>query len=252
MTATPHIFLIGHPGAGKMVLAKALSQKLGWDLVDLDFGLEHRFATSLQNSLGKDGSEQFYKHYHQLLQQCESQPFCIINCDPCIVDNPIVRAFFNDKFVVFVDVDLETQIFRYEQSIMPTMHKETFKNMLSSLHDQRDRHHERLATVSVNTAEGNLEQHTIKIVKALEPTSKRKISHKQRHQFHKDGQSSITLTDQQAQCLASLVSGKSSKEIARELKISYRTVEGHIANLQELLGCQNSKELINLYHTYNS
>jgi len=45
-----------------------------------------------------------------------------------------------------------------------------------------------------------------------------------------------------------LAQGKSAKEIAQQLDISYRTVEGYIEKIMELLGCTSSKELIALYH----
>jgi len=45
-----------------------------------------------------------------------------------------------------------------------------------------------------------------------------------------------------------LAQGKSSKEIARMMNISYRTVEGYLAQAMEQLGCVSSKELIALYH----
>jgi shikimate kinase len=58
----------------------------------------------------------------------------------------------------------------------------------------------------------------------------------------------VQLSPQQALCLKNLAQGKSAKEIARELHISFRTVEGTLAKLMELLGCASSKALIALYH----
>lgn len=58
----------------------------------------------------------------------------------------------------------------------------------------------------------------------------------------------MQLGTQQALCLKHLAQGKSAKEIARELHISFRTVEGTLAKVMEILGCASSKELIALYH----
>lgn len=52
------------------------------------------------------------------------------------------------------------------------------------------------------------------------------------------------LTGQQENCLFLLIRGKTSKEIAKILGISYRTVEAHIAAIKHLLNCQNKSELI--------
>jgi shikimate kinase len=49
-------------------------------------------------------------------------------------------------------------------------------------------------------------------------------------------------------CLKLLVQGKTAKEIAQDMHISYRTVEDYIAKTIELLGCTSSKELIALYY----
>lgn len=66
--------------------------------------------------------------------------------------------------------------------------------------------------------------------------------------FHKSSHLPMRLTGQQAVCVRLLAQGKSSKEIARDINISYRTVEGTLAKTMELLGCSSSKELIVLYH----
>lgn len=65
--------------------------------------------------------------------------------------------------------------------------------------------------------------------------------------LHKTKHTPVHLSEQQAYCLKLLAQGKSSKEIAKQLAISPRTVEGYIAKMIEKLGCNTSKELINLY-----
>ena len=57
----------------------------------------------------------------------------------------------------------------------------------------------------------------------------------------------VRISEQQAICLKHLSQGKSAKEIAREMDISYRTVEVYIAQLKEKLECDSSKDLISLY-----
>lgn len=52
------------------------------------------------------------------------------------------------------------------------------------------------------------------------------------------------LTGQQENCLFLLIRAKTSKEIAKILRISYRTVEAHIAAIKHTLNCQNKSELI--------
>lgn len=64
---------------------------------------------------------------------------------------------------------------------------------------------------------------------------------------HKGKQKSIQLSNQQEKCLRLLVLGLSAKQIALKLKISYRTVEHHVAIIKRILGCQNTKEVIASY-----
>jgi len=54
----------------------------------------------------------------------------------------------------------------------------------------------------------------------------------------------IALTSRQADCLVQLALGKSAKQIANEFHISVRTVEHHIENIKNRLGCESKSELI--------
>jgi DNA-binding CsgD family transcriptional regulator len=55
-----------------------------------------------------------------------------------------------------------------------------------------------------------------------------------------------TLTDRERVVLAQIVKGASSKEAARVLGISPRTVEFHLANIMQKLGAKNTAELVRL------
>lgn len=57
----------------------------------------------------------------------------------------------------------------------------------------------------------------------------------------------IYLAPQRARCLTHLTQGKTSKEIAKLMKLSPRTVENYIAKLKHELNCKTSKELIANY-----
>lgn len=52
------------------------------------------------------------------------------------------------------------------------------------------------------------------------------------------------LTNKQLSCVTHLIDGKSAKEIAKTLGISYRTVEGHITKLNARFNCHTKTELI--------
>lgn len=54
-----------------------------------------------------------------------------------------------------------------------------------------------------------------------------------------DGSLNQTLTERQRECLEAVARGLTSKEIARELNLSHKTVDQHIAIAMERLGAKN-------------
>jgi DNA-binding CsgD family transcriptional regulator len=51
------------------------------------------------------------------------------------------------------------------------------------------------------------------------------------------------LTKRERECLFYLLHGKSAKEIARVLKISFKTVEMHTCHIKDKLNCRNKSQL---------
>ena len=64
MTKPKRIIIVGHMGAGKSLLAKALAEKLHWKYVDANLGLERFIGKRLHEILGQAGEE--------ALHQCEA------------------------------------------------------------------------------------------------------------------------------------------------------------------------------------
>ncbi len=58
--------------------------------------------------------------------------------------------------------------------------------------------------------------------------------------------SGIYLTPRECDCLCALASGRTVKTVARELKLSHRTVEFYLKNLKAKFGCANKGELLAL------
>lgn len=55
---------------------------------------------------------------------------------------------------------------------------------------------------------------------------------------------SINLTRQESHCLQGIMAGKTSKMIAKDLQISFRTVEYYIENIKKKSGCKNRFEIL--------
>ena len=59
------------------------------------------------------------------------------------------------------------------------------------------------------------------------------------------------LSKQHMNCLNLLAMGFSAKEIAGQLNLSRRTVESYLAQVRQVYGCRNSKELLAIYYNYH-
>lgn len=66
--------------------------------------------------------------------------------------------------------------------------------------------------------------------------------------LHKDTHKPVLLAPQQIKCLKLLALGKSTKQIADEMQLAYRTVCHYLERVRRLLGCRSSKELIAYYY----
>ncbi len=251
MTQYKRVFLIGHPGAGKGLVGKALADKLGWRFVDADFGLEMK--------IGRNRADMMGNHSHSSFDDCESsilahqlgQENLVVTTDAGIVLNEKNRQLLSQEFVVYLRVSTAIQMertLRQLETLLPLDNKVAF---FEQLHQERDKLYERVATFSINTDNSALEEHVATIAQRIlkEPTV---ISSENKKIevvfFHQNLHIPVHLTPQQAKCFKLLAQGKSAKEIAQVMNISYRTVEGNLAKTMELLGCASSKELVALYH----
>lgn len=244
------IFIIGHPGAGKGLLAKTLAEKLGWKFVDADFGLEFNIGRNLVDIVGKQGADKFHDCESEILTTL-SKENVVVATDGAVICSEENRNFLSSQFTVYVNVSTPVQLERI--SIKPMSLLDTdLKQFLDKLHQERDSLYEEVSSLSINSDDNALQKHVDVILEALEIDENKngqlKLADKDLIFLHKSLHTPVRLTEQQAVCLKLLAQGKSSKEIANQMKISYRTVEGYIANTMELLGCSSSKELIALYH----
>lgn len=67
------------------------------------------------------------------------------------------------------------------------------------------------------------------------------------HIIHKQSDIPIYLSRQQSICLALLMQGKTAKEIAIHMNLSFRTVQHYFERIRKILGCVSNKALIISY-----
>jgi DNA-binding CsgD family transcriptional regulator len=59
----------------------------------------------------------------------------------------------------------------------------------------------------------------------------------------------IQLSPREISCIHYLLKGKTAKEIANHLNLSYRTIEYYLENIRNKTGCRNKYELIAHFST---
>lgn len=252
MNKFKRIFIIGHPGSGKALFAKTLADKLGWQFIDADFGLEILIGRSLTDIIGKQGEDAFYHCEYEILHSLCSKENIVVATDASIVCHKNNRKLLASEFTVYLQVSSMVQVERTSRNPMPLLATD-FKTLMDKLHHERDVLYDQVARLAINTDDSVLETHiqsVVKIVLGEEKIASDQIvlDKKDFVFFHKNRHVPVYLSEQQATCLKLLAQGKTSKEIAREMHISYRTVEKYLARTMEILGCTSSKELIALYH----
>lgn len=250
MKKTNRIIIVGHPGAGKAVLGNAIAEKLGWNFVDADYGIEVRTGALVNEILGEAGTRSLRAMEKRILTQQPDQS--VIVTDVGIVLSEENRAYLKNEYVVFVTLSFAVQLERMSRHVNSLLNNTDREKLLADLHE-RDVWFNDIANITINTDNGDLHTHVNAVLKDadLTPTvsmsNKVKLENSDMVLYHYQTHQPVQLTEQQAICLKLLAQGKSAKEIGITLDISYRTVEGHLSKTMELLGCGSSKELISLY-----
>ncbi|USQ13459.1 shikimate kinase [Legionella lytica] len=251
MNSSTRIFIVGHPGAGKALLAKTIAERLGWHYIDADTGLEYFSGLSMNEMLGELGTKNFLNCQKNVLTSLLKREHIVVTTDATIACHDEISQLLSDEHVIYLQVNLPIQMKRLAKSQQPFLLDDMLEKFLQKLHVQRNHLYEKMATLKINSNDHNLEAHVDSVLQLLassidKPSSALNIT--ERCFYHKQSHELTQLTEQQANCLKLLAQGKTSKEIAKRLSISFRTVEANMAKIMQILGCSSSKELIALYH----
>ncbi|STX55637.1 shikimate kinase [Legionella beliardensis] len=246
------IFIVGQPAAGKAYFGKHLAERLGYQFIDADMGLEHRIGLSINEILGQAGLKQ-YEHTQEIIFSSLSKQSGVVVGLDCYIGNTLkIRDYLKGACVIFLKVTLETQVRRAGSRHEPLTSEHNFEDMLKALHNERNDYYHQISDVVLSADEGNvnkhiddilayLKQNDFTLVKPAELTDKELVYFKYKTDIP------VRISKQQAISLRYLSMGKTAKEIAGEMDISYRTVEVYIAQLKEKLECDSNKDLINIY-----
>jgi shikimate kinase len=206
----------------------------------------------LSDIVGKQGEKDFHHCENQILTAQLSKHNIVLTTDASVVDDEKNRKLLSSEFVVYLKVSTPIQLERLSRNSEELLPIIDLKSFLNKLHDERDDMYEQVSSLTISSDNSALESHVQSIVKVVigdEMSAKNSTLNKNDLIFfHKSLHTPVKLIEQQASCLKLLSQGKSSKQIAQDLDISYRTVEDYLAKAMDQLGCASSKELIALYH----
>lgn len=167
MSKTKRIFIVGHSGAGKGVLAQALAEKLGWKYTDADFALAPSVGRTMSEIIGDKGEEAFYHCLTEILSSQREQENIVVTTDDSIVCNEKNRELLSSEFTVYLQVSPSVQLERISHN-RPLLPVPDYKAFLAVLRKERDGLYEEVASFSLSSDDGAIDDHVLGIIKAME------------------------------------------------------------------------------------
>jgi len=161
------IFLVGHSGAGKGILAERVAERLDWTHVNLDYALEPAIGQSMVETLGEEGKKRFLKTLTDMLQFQTTMENRVIVTDDAIVFRQEARKILTNELTDFIDVSLKTQCERLSTS-RPYLPVENYSDYLKSLRSTRDEFYKQVASFSLSSDDGDIDKHVEMIINAFQ------------------------------------------------------------------------------------
>lgn len=84
-----NIYLIGFMGVGKSTVAKMLSDKLDFELIDTDIEIEKRENRSINEIFSQEGEEYFREKEKELIEELSKKDNMIISCGGGIIKSDV-------------------------------------------------------------------------------------------------------------------------------------------------------------------
>jgi shikimate kinase len=167
MSQHKRIFIIGHTGAGKALVAKALAEKLGWQFINADLGLESHIGRTLTEIIGKQGEKTFHNCESEILSYQLSKENIVVATDASIVSSEKNRELLSSEFIVYLKVSTPIQLKRLSRNPAPLLAISDHTEFLDKLHQERDDLYDQVASFSVNSDNGAIQEHVLSIIDAI-------------------------------------------------------------------------------------
>ena len=166
MNTPKRIFLIGHPGAGKALVAKSLAEKLGWKFIDADLGLESRVGETTHDILGQ-GEKDFHQCQYEILVEICKKDNVVVTTDASIVCSEKLRDLLAAEFTVYLQVSAHIQIERTSHQAEFLLPSSDRKHFFEKLHHERDDLYQKISTMQIDSDNSALDDHVSSIMKFI-------------------------------------------------------------------------------------
>ncbi|MCF6765556.1 hypothetical protein L3V82_07210 [Thiotrichales bacterium 19S3-7] len=160
------IFIIGHSGAGKGVLAQAIAKKLDWKFIDSDFSLEPSIGQSMTKTLSEPGKHAFQQTLSHILNYQTSLENIVVTTDDSIIELPENQAILKTEFSVFLQVSLPVQLERIGHN-RPLLANHQYSEFLTDLRKQRDHLYNMVQSHTLSSDDGDIDQHVKSTIDAF-------------------------------------------------------------------------------------
>jgi shikimate kinase len=165
MSKYKRIFIVGHMGAGKFLLAEALAKKLGWQLIDANPSLERYVGRNLNEILGKQGEEAFHRCEAEIISHYIGKERVVVLLEEAVIATEQNRKLLSSECVVYLKVSTPVQIERMRDGRIPLLPIPDLKAFLDNQHQDRDSLYEEVATLTIESI--SVEEDVNKIIKEL-------------------------------------------------------------------------------------
>lgn len=148
------IILVGMMGAGKTTIGKLLSNKLGYDFVDLDKIIEEKSGVKINTIFEIEGEAGFREREFQVLRDSIEKEKVIISTGGGIVTNEKSRTQLikHNVFIIYLKANLETLFNRLKNdNSRPILNVDNKEQVIESTLHEREPQYQDLADMTVDT-----------------------------------------------------------------------------------------------------
>ena len=151
MNKPKRIFVVGHMGAGKSLFSEALAKQLGWQYIDANPSLERYIGLNLSEILGEAGEAAFHECEAKILSRYIKQDNVVVVLEEAVIATEKNRALLSSEYVIYLKVDVSTQMGRMWGNRVPLLPVEDMEAFLTAQHNARDHFFESVSTLTLDS-----------------------------------------------------------------------------------------------------